>query len=236
VERKKIMSRITQRSRRSALAFLTILVLGINCTVAVDAQKKSRAKKPVYYSVPVNSVLHVRLDQELDSEQNRVGDMFTATLVDPVYSSGGVLLIPQGSTVNGRVTNVSRAGKGGEPASMDVQFISVELPNGVRQAINGSLTDLESSGGKSDNEGTVSAKKTSHRNVKFIGGGAAGGAVIGAIAGGGKGLAIGSLIGAGAGLIGSKVKKGHEVKVKKDTEFGIILNRSASFRKYRPAE
>ena len=228
------MTHIKQRSLRGALAFLTILVLAINCTVAVEAQKKSKAKKPVYYTVPVNSTLHVRLDQELDSEHNQVGDTFTATLVDPIYSSGGVLLIPQGSTVHGRVTNVSRAGKNGEPATMDVQFVSVELPSGERHAINGSLTDLESSGGKSDNEGTVAANKTKNRNVKFIGGGAAGGALIGAIAGGGKGLAIGSLVGAGAGLIGGKLKKGHEVKVKKDTEFGVILNRGVSLKKYRP--
>src|SRR3982751_6170600 len=155
------MTHIKRRSRRSALAFLTMLVLAINCTFAVDAQKKkSRAKQPVYYTVPTNTTLHVRLDQELDSEQNRGGDTFTATVVDPVYSSGGVLLIPQGSTVNGRVTNVSRAGKGGDPATLDVQFVSVALPNGDRRAINGSLSDLESSGGKSNNEGTVSANKT----------------------------------------------------------------------------
>jgi hypothetical protein len=119
---------------------------------------------------------------------------------------------------------------------MDVQFVSIVLPNGERHTINGSLTDLESSGGKSDNEGTVAANKTSKRNIKFIGGGAAGGALIGAIAGGGKGLAIGSLVGAGAGLIGGKLKKGHEVKVKKDTEFGVILNRGVSLRKYRATE
>jgi hypothetical protein len=230
------MIQINRRSLLRVCALLTIVMFAINCTVAVDAQqKRSTRPKPVYYSVPVNSTIHVRLNQELNSEVNHIGDAFTTTVVDPVYSSNGVLLIPQGSTVTGRVTNISRAGKGGEPAAMDVQFTSVRLPNGAHRALNGSLTDLSSSGGSSDNEGTVSANKTSKRNLKFIGGGAAGGALIGAIAGGGKGLAIGGLVGAGAGLIGGKLKKGHEVKVKKGEEFGVILNQPVSLQKYRAA-
>jgi hypothetical protein len=115
---------------------------------------------------------------------------------------------------------------------MDVRFTSIRLPNGRRVAINGSLTDLSTSNSSSDNEGTVSANKTSKRNLKFIGGGAAGGALIGAIAGGGKGLAIGAGVGALTGVIGGRLKKGHEVKVKSGTEFGIILNRSFALPKY----
>ncbi len=179
--------------------------------------------------------MRVRLDDELNSEKARIGDTFTSTLVDPVYSKNGVLIAPQGSTVGGRVINVQRAQKNGKPATLDVQFISLTLPNGRQRAINGSLTDLDSSTGKSDNEGTVTAHKTSKRKVKFIGGGAAGGAVIGAIAGGGKGLAIGAGVGALTGAIAGRVKKGHEVKVKSGTEFGVILNRAFSLPAYKAA-
>jgi hypothetical protein len=130
---------------------------------------------------------------------------------------------------------VQRAKKKGEPAVLDVQFTSLSLPNGRQRAINGSLTDLETSTGNSDNEGSVTAHKTSHRKAKFIGGGAAGGAVIGAIAGGGKGLAIGAGVGALTGAITGRVKKGHEVKVKSGTEFGVILNRTFTLPAYRPS-
>jgi hypothetical protein len=179
--------------------------------------------------------MRVRLNEELDSEKARIGDTFTATLVDPVYSKGGVLLAPQGGTVVGRVTNVRRAQKDGKPATLDVQFVSVRLPNGYRRAINGSLTDLETSTGTSDNEGSITAHKTTHRKAKFIGGGAAGGAVIGAIAGGGKGALIGAGVGAITGVIGGKVKKGHEVKVKSGTEFGVIVNAPFALPKYKAA-
>jgi uncharacterized membrane protein (UPF0136 family) len=225
------MNYLRRNSRIRILVSGVILVLVAGTFSSALTQKKKRP--PVSYSIYANDVLRVRLNGELNSETARVGDTFTTTLVDPIYSKSGVVLAPQGSTIAGRVTNVQRAQKNGKPAAMDVQFVSITLPNGVRRAINGSLTDLSESTGKSDNEGQVSAHKTTHRNVKFIGGGAAGGAVIGAIAGGGKGAAIGAGVGAAAGLITGRLKKGHEVKVKSGTEFGVVLNRNFTLPAYR---
>ena len=225
---------------RAALGAALLILPATHLSAASAPQRRRSAARtrraPAVYTVAAGKALRVRLNGELDSEKARVGDTFTGTIVDPVYSSGGVLVVPQASTVTGRVSNVTRARKEGEPATLDVQFVSLELPNGVRRAISGSLTDLSDSSSESDNEGTVSAKRTKDRNVKFIGGGAAGGAVLGAIAGGGKGALIGGVIGAGAGLLGSKLKKGGEVKVKSGTEFGVVLNRSVSLPKYTVIE
>src|SRR6266498_422401 len=221
--------------KRIFVVALAYALLAAGLALTAPGQSAARKKQPVRYTIKLNTIMHVRLDQELDSERARVGDSFTSTLVDPVYSAGGVLLIPQGSTIAGRVTNVSRAAKNGKPATLDVQFTSVRLPNGYRNAINGSLTDLSSSGGKRNYEGTVTANTTSHRNAKFIGGGAGGGAIIGAIAAGGKGLAIGAGVGALTGGIAGRLKKGSEVKVKRGTEFGVILNQSISLTRYRAA-
>lgn len=220
-------------TRRSWIAALTVVLLIVTGAFTVSPSQTKKKRTVKYYTVAANQVMRVRLNDELDSEKARVGDTFTSTLVDPVYSKTGLLLAPQGSTVGGRVTAVQRAQKKGKPAEMNVQFTYLELPNGYKRALNGSLTDLESSTGTSDNEGTVTAHKTGHRKAKFIGGGAAGGAVIGAIAGGGKGLAIGAGVGALTGAITGRVKKGHEVKVKSGTEFGVILNAPVSFPEYR---
>jgi hypothetical protein len=46
-----------------------------------------------------------------------------------------------------------------------------------------------------------------HTGAKVIGGSAAGGAAIGAIAGGGKGALIGGALGAGGGAVANKVRK-----------------------------
>ena len=95
-----------------------------------------------------------------------------------------------------------------------------------------SLTELDAKSTKSDNEGTASAGKMEHRKIIFIGGGAAGGAVLGAAIGGGKGALIGGLLGAGGGFLGDRLTKGKEAEVNAGTEFGVILNQSASFPKY----
>lgn len=233
-------TRLTLRAVIAAALLMLPAADLVGATAATTPQRRRAAARTpraaTAYTVAAGKTLRVRLNEELDSEKARVGDTFTGTIVDPVYSSGGVMVIPQASTITGRVSSVTRAGKGGEPATLDVQFVSLELPNSTRRPISGSLTQLSESGGESDNEGTVSAKRTKDRNVKFIGGGAAGGAVLGGIAGGGKGAVIGGLIGAGAGLLGGKLKKGHEVKVKSGTEFGVVLNRSVSLPKYTVVE
>lgn len=230
VRRAQMIYSKKQRKCIAVSLMLLLIVAGSFTESAAQTKKKPRIK---YYTVAANQVMRVRLNDELNSEKARIGDTFTSTLVDPVYSKTGLLLAPQGSTLSGRVINVQRAQKNGKPAVLDVQFTSLHLPNGYRRALNGSLTDLESSTGTSDNEGSVTAHKTSRRKLKFIGGGAAGGAVIGAIAGGGKGLAIGAGVGAITGAITGRVKKGHEVKVKSGTEFGVILNAPVSFPEYR---
>lgn len=228
---------------RYGLLLALLSVIGWAVTPPVSAMlhgspaSASQKKKPriKYYRLNANQTLHVRIGQTLRSDTARVGDTFTTTVVDPVYSTNGVELIPQGSVVTGRVTSVLKAQKDGKPGAMDVAFYRLRLPNGRSTAINGSLTDLSSGSTSSDNEGTASAKKMSKRNVKFIGGGAAGGAVIGALAGGGKGAAIGAAIGAGAGFLGKKLRKGDEAKVNEGTEFGVILNQSIALPAFRPS-
>lgn len=214
---------------RSLLAMLLALSL---VTIATAQTKKPRVK---YYHISTNQTFHVRINDSLKSDESRVGDTFTTTVVDPVYSTNGVELVPSGSTITGRVTAVQKARKDGNPGSLSVVFYNLRLPNGRSVAMSGSLTDLESGKTASDNEGTASAKKTSKRNLKFIGGGAGGGALIGALAGGGKGAAIGAGVGAGVGFIAKKLRKGSEAEVKSGTEFGVILNRAISLPAYRPA-
>ncbi len=195
-------------------------------------------KKPVIklYTVQSGERFRVRMNETISSKTAKVGDTFTTTVTEPVYGDNGSVVIPTGSTVIGRVDSVKQATKGGNPGSMDVGFTEVKLPNGTRRAINGSLTDLSTDTAKSDAEGTASGDKTKNRKLIFIGGGGAGGAVIGGIAGGGKGAVIGGLIGAGAGLLGERLTKGEDAEVKSGTEFGVYLNQSISLPKFVEAD
>lgn len=179
--------------------------------------------------------IRVRMNETLSSKTAQVGDTFTTTVTEPVYSSTGAVVIPVGSTIRGRVNAVTKAKKGGDPGTIDVAFNQVRLPNGTTRSINGSLTDLDTKKAKSDNESTASGDDRKNDKIIFIGGGAAGGAILGAAIGGGKGALIGGLLGAGAGLLGERFTKGEDAEVKSGTEFGVILNQSVNMPRYSEA-
>ena len=197
-------------------------------------KKKVIVKKPVIklYAVPAGQTFRVRMNETLSSKTAKAGDTFTTTLTEPVYASTGVIVIPTGSIVLGRVDSVTPAKKGGDPGTIGVSFIQVTLPNATKRAINGSLTNLDTKSAKSDNEGNASGDDRKNDKLIFIGGGAAGGAILGAVIGGGKGALIGGILGAGAGLLGERLTKGEEAQVKSGTEFGVYLNKAISLPKF----
>ena len=196
--------------------------------------RKATVARPTVrlYRVEKGESFRVRMNETISSKTARVGDKFTTTVTEPVYSSTGVVVIPVGSTVTGRVDSVTAAKKGGDPGSISANFVEVRLPNGTRRAINGSLTNLDTKKAKSDNEGTASGDDRKNDKLIFIGGGAAGGAILGGAVGGGKGALIGGILGAGAGLLGERFTKGEDAEVKSGTEFGIYLNQSISLPKF----
>lgn len=200
-------------------------------------KKKTVTKKTVkpatpVYKVDTGTVIRARMNKTISSKTAVVGNTFTVTVTEPVYSNNGIVVIPTGSTITGRVDSVKKAGKEGKPGEIDASFISVRLPNGRTRAINGSLTELTEGGTKSDDEGTATGKKMGNRKLIFIGGGAAGGAVLGAAIGGGKGALIGGAIGAAGGFLGDRFIKGNEAEVKSGTEFGVYLNQAISLPKF----
>lgn len=236
------MKKVSQTLWLRAVAIAVVIALGASVGFA---QKRSTKKKPALkkkttaaktvapktFQLKAGAKFRTRMNEEISSKTSKVGDTFTVTVVDPMYSEGGELVIPNGSIINGKVMQVTPAKRGGDPGMIDVEFVSVKLPNNKTYLINGTLTDL-SAEAKSDDEGQVSGDKMKHRKIVFIGGGAAGGALLGAIVGGGKATAIGAIIGAGAGILGERLLKGEEAVVKQGTEFGIYLNKTVYLPKY----
>ena len=233
------------RNRRSytsiLLVLMSFLVLGSSLDASAQRRKPALKRRTVtrtapvrtaLYSVPAGTTLRVRLNQTVSSKTSKIGDRVTATTVDPIYSSNGVLVIPQGSTVSGRIDAVTPAAKGGKPGSIDMRFTQIATPNSTKRVINGMLTDLVADKTRSDTEGTTAAKPMRHRKLIFIGGGTAGGAVLGGAIGGGKGALIGALLGAGGGYLGQKLTKGPEAEVPVGTEFGVYLSQGISLPKF----
>ena len=220
------------------LTFLVLLTLIAGAVFEASGQTRRRRRgrrtttrvvtPPIkYYTVPANTVIRARLNEPLNSGEARIGDRFTANVVEPVYGGNGVEVVPVGSRVGGRVTQVKRAGKR-SPGNITVAFDSIRLPNGRNAVINGSLTTMQADDVNADNEGTVKGTSNRKRDAVFIGGGVGAGAIIGGIAGGGKGAAIGAILGGALGTGARVLEKEKEAEVKSGTEFGVILNRSVT--------
>ncbi len=89
---------------------------------------------------------------------------------------------------------------------------------------------------------TTEDKTSSHgglganqRTAKYVGGGAAVGAVLGALLGGGKGAAIGALVG-GAGGAGAQVYTGRKKEIPAETELSYKLAQNLQMSPVSSAE
>lgn len=134
--------------------------------------------------IPSGTSIRVRMIDNLSSEQTQMGDTFRGTLDEPIEVNGRTLY-PKGADVIGRVTDVHATGRLTEPGELDLVLNTVSSGT-VAESIH--VEPL-----------IIKGESHSKSNVTKIGGGAALGAVIGAIAGGGKGAAIGTLAGGAAG-------------------------------------
>ena len=128
------------------------------------------------------------------------------------------MIIPESSSAQLMIRNVSSGGVTGSPEMvLDVHSLTV---HGRKYLV--STTDLEE-----DSDRGIGTNK---RTAATVGGGAAIGTIIGAIAGGGKGAAIGGLVGAAGGAATQVLTKGHDVKVPAETLLRFRLDEPVTLR------
>ena len=160
--------------------------------------------------IPVATHLRVRLDEDLGSKISQPGQSFGATVADDVVV-GGQTVIPRGAHAEGTVIDARALGhfKGG--ALLELRLERVKTNWGSYPVATSTMERAEKGKGK--------------RTAAFGGGGAAFGAIVGALAGGGKGAAIGALAGGGAGTAGSAMTGNKEIFLPAETLITFRLER-----------
>jgi hypothetical protein len=83
--------------------------------------------RTVTLSVPSGTTLAIRMNDELSTERSQAGDAFTATLTAPLVDAAGIVLVPAGATVRGRVTAVAPSTRVGQTATMNLAFESISF-------------------------------------------------------------------------------------------------------------
>jgi hypothetical protein len=160
--------------------------------------------KPVAKQVTLaqGTQIPIRLTEALDTKTIQTNDVFHGTVAQDVMEQG-MVVIPQGAPVLGRVVEAREAAHFKGNALLSIQLTQVSA---YRQKI-GLDTDTF----------TQAAAGRGKNTAEKAGGGALLGALVGALAGGGKGAAIGAIAGGGAGAGVNAVTRGKQVVLASET-------------------
>ena len=167
--------------------------------VAAKEPRVARESRFVETSLAAGTVLEVELLQTLSSRTARVGDSFSSRVARDVFSDDGVLAVPAGSEVMGRVTEARALRRVGGQASLGIEMDQLILPSGRSMGIHASMLELG---------------RDKRRDKRKILAAAAAGAILGRILGSDGGSAVaGAAVGAAAGTAAVARAKGANVEL-----------------------
>src|SRR5438477_2189168 len=124
-------------------------------------------------TVPAGTRITVRTDSQISSASTHAGQSFHANLVKDLIVNGKTIA-KAGAPAKGKVTYAKSSGRLHAPGEVTVRLTSIQLRDGKTLAV--STSGFHAKG-----------KSHTKSNITKIGGGAAAGALIGGLAGGGKG-------------------------------------------------
>ncbi|HEY6804662.1 MAG TPA: hypothetical protein VI306_13905 [Pyrinomonadaceae bacterium] len=171
-------------------------------------------------AIPRNTVLTLELMTPMSTDVSQRNDPFKARVVQPAEFSNLV--------VEGRIADVKRPGKVKGVAELQLSFERLVSPDNRSTDLHAELLEVVALNSDSptevDSEGAIRGRDSTKDDVTKVGAATGIGAVIGAIAGGGKGAAIGAIIGGGAGTAGVMSQKGHDFRLEQGQQIKIRVS------------
>jgi hypothetical protein len=158
--------------------------------------------------IPAGTQIVVRMIDAVDSETDKIGQTYRAAVDEPVVVNGQEV-IPKGADAAVKLIDDKQAGKLTGKTEIRLDMVSI--------TVNGRQVDVLTS------DVVQSTASRTKSTAAVVGGTAALGAIIGAIAGGGRGAAIGATSGAGAGAAVQVLTKGPKVKVPSESRLSFTL-------------
>lgn len=195
------MNFIAQKTKIFAIPFLIFAFVNI-----------AAAQSDLVHRLPIGTRIRLRMDAGISSRISSVNDTFTTTVAKPIVVDD-VVVLPFGTVIEGRVTDVSSADVGGRNGQMNVRFETIRFSDRVSRQIEATLVPrLQPPSGRLT------------RIVSILGGTVVG-LAIGAASGSKRGILIGATLGAGSGTAVAFLRKGKDVAIRTGEEFEIELKR-----------
>lgn len=158
--------------------------------------------------IPVGTQITVRMIDSVNSEQTRLGETFRASVDEPVMVNDQTV-VPRGADAFVKLVEDKQSGKFEGKTVLTLVLQQVMVNGRMVDVTTGDVSEASSSRGS--------------RTAKVVGGTAALGTIVGALAGGGKGAAVGAVSGAAVGGGAQEVTKGQVVKIPSETRLTFTL-------------
>lgn len=202
---------------------------------AASASAAAAAAPANHIVVPVNTAIPLELRSALSSRTAYQGEAIYCTTIYPITVNSRIV-IPVGSYVKGRITQVVRPGRVKGKAQIGLRFEEITLPTGVTKPLRATLSGFGGSGkeGFNSKEGKINGESTKGKDAVTIAAPGGEGAIIGAVAGSssghsGEGAGIGGAAGALGGLVYVLATRGKEVVLPRGTNLELELAAPLSF-------
>jgi len=167
--------------------------------------------------IPRDTELILELQDDLNTQQSREGERFTAKIVSPSEIVG--------ATVEGRVSKIRAPGRIKRRSELLLSFDRILLNDNRWSNFSGTLIEVMPVKGdnvqKVDNEGTAIGKGSLKQDALKVGGTTGAGLVVGAIVGGPVGAAVGAGVGAAFGVGAVVIERGKHVRLNRNQQLRI---------------
>lgn len=167
--------------------------------------------------IPRDTELILELQDDLNTEQSREGDKFTARIVAPSEIAGAI--------VEGRVSKIMKPGRIKRRSEMLLSFDRIILGDNRWSNFGATLTEVLAVRGDNvkmvDNEGTAVGQSSLKSDAIKVGSTTGAGALIGGVVGGPVGVAVGASVGAAFGVGAVVIERGKHIRLNRNQQLRI---------------
>jgi len=192
----------------------------------------SQEASPATITVPAGTEIPLRLAQGISTRNAKPGDPVYAETAFPITQNDRVV-IPAGTYVQGRISEVRRPGRIKGRAEFLMHFTTLIFRSGYTVMLPGSVEGMPGAEKQTvkDKEGAIRQDSTKGKDAGTVAKTAGAGATVGAIADRGwKGAGIGGAAGAGVGLAAVLLTRGPDVFLPTGTSVQMVLQRDLVLR------